>query len=62
LYVNILFLLDEDLPDFHAAMALAGQEENSTAANSIAVPDLDIDSGDELDKHDDLIPGKSHLI
>ena len=46
------------MPDFHAAMAMAGHDENSTAANSIAVPDLDIDSGDELDKHDDLLPGE----
>ncbi|XP_045172088.2 peripheral-type benzodiazepine receptor-associated protein 1-like isoform X4 [Mercenaria mercenaria] len=53
---------DEDLPDFHAAMAMAGHEENSTAANSIAVPDLDIDSGDELDKHDDIVADESSQL
>ena len=49
---------DEDLPDFHAAMVMAGHDDNSTAANSIAVPDLDIDSGDELEKPSDSLIGK----
>ncbi|WAR02095.1 RIMB1-like protein [Mya arenaria] len=43
---------EEDMGDFHAAMANAGHEDDSTAANSVAVPDLD--SSDDLEKPDDL--------
>lgn len=49
------FFPDDDMPDFHAAMAIAGHEDDSTAANSMAVPDLD--SSEELEKQEDLVPG-----
>ncbi|XP_052272228.1 peripheral-type benzodiazepine receptor-associated protein 1-like isoform X3 [Dreissena polymorpha] len=47
---------EEDMEDFQTAMALAGQEEDSTAANSMAAPDLD--SSAELEKPDLLEESK----
>ena len=46
---------EDEMGEFHAAMAMVGHEDDSTAANSVALPDLDL--SDELDRQDDLLAG-----
>ena len=49
---------DEDLPDFHAAMATLGHhDDDSTTLNSMQ-QDLDFDSGEEMEKHEELVVGE----
>ena len=48
---------DEDLPDFHAAMATIGHhDDDSTTLNSMQ-QDLDFDSSEEMEKHEELVVG-----
>ena len=48
---------DEDLPDFHAAMATLGHhDDDSTTVNSMQ-QDLDFDSSEEVEKHEELVVG-----
>ena len=49
---------DEDLPEFHAAMAMLGHhDDDSTTVNSMQ-HDLDFDSSEEMEKQEDIKIGE----
>ena len=50
---------DEDLPEFHAAMATMGHlDDDSTTVNSMQ-HDLDFDSSEEMEKQEEIKIGRN---